>query len=581
MADGVVHAVASIVAHLRPRIDRPDRPLLLEVGDVAEVPDDRAHERAVLLRQLLVVERLDQLEGARTGGSQVRLGGALASRGDRAPAAEPRSSDLEGLVRIGEVGDGLEAEAAGVRGHLVHLELPADLGEDHLARADAEAAAESREGHDRLAREAREDLDPVERLVVVGDVLDRLDVEVGAELAVHAREVVAREGGAHAGAVVVGRLERAHVLHQVDAHQKVIAGGEARRYAIEEVAHLLRVEVADRAAEEDEHDGRQLGEAREGALVGRRRAAQLEAGVQHGESRTAAGEDLAAHVDGHVAGARAAGRPGADQVACLCRATGAQLDQGGCGNEPADGPRVVRQQRGFGPRLVVLRLLADALEQLAPRRIVGIAAVEPPRMVGEAAYHRLREALRGVVERVDLEDEPGVALAAEAGEGVPLRHVPPCLKRSVELGQPRIQPITRRMAAPTSGRERRVFLGNIVCTLPAPSSGQRGTMCTWTWGMVCPVAAPLLMPIVVPAAPSASRTGPASRRVARKSASAAAGSSSSTEATCARGTTRTCPSASGCTSRKATTSGSRATTSAGTSPFTMRQKMQLVIPLRT
>jgi len=60
-----------------------------------------------------------------------------------------------------------------------------------------------------------------------------------------------------------------------------------------------------------------------------------------------------------------------------------------------------------------------------------------------------------------------------------------------------------RIAAPTSPSGRRVLRGKIVWMLPAPSSGQRGTMWTWTWGIVCPVAAPLLIPIVVPAAPSA------------------------------------------------------------------------------
>src|SRR5438552_9789960 len=116
----------------------------------------------------------------------------------------------------------------------------------------------------------------------------------------------------------------------------------------------------------------------------------------------------------------------------------------------------------------------------------------------------------------------------------------------------------------------------MVCTLPAPSFGQRGTMWTWTWGMVCPVASPLLTPMVVPAAPSAARTGPASRTTARKRASASAGFRSSTHAACARGTTSTWPSASGCTSRKAVTSGSRATTAAGMPPAAMRQKMQLM-----
>ena len=437
VADGVVHPVARVVADLRPRVDRAERPLLLEVRDVAEVPDDRAHEGAVLLDQLLVVERLDQLQGARAGGGEVRLGRALAARRDGAAAAEPEEEEGEGLRRVGEVPDRLEAEARRVCGHLVDLELPADLGEDHLARSDPEAAAEPGERHDRLAREAGEDLDPVERLVVVGDVLARAQVEVGPELAVHAREVVPRESGAHAGAVVVGRLERADVLHQVDAHQEVVAGREARRHAVEEVAHLLRVQVADRAPEEDEHDGRELAEARKRSLVRRRQAAHLEAGMRRGERPAGARENLAAHVDRHVARARPARRPGTEEVARLRGATGAELDERRCGDEPADAGGVGRQERRLRPRLVVLRLLADVLEELAPRRVVEVAAVEPAGMIGEAANHRLREALRGIVERVDVEDEPGVALAAEAGQGIPLRHGPPALKRSVELRQPR------------------------------------------------------------------------------------------------------------------------------------------------
>jgi hypothetical protein len=41
-----------------------DEPQLLEVGDVAEVPRERAEDRRVDAVQLLVVERLDQQQGA-------------------------------------------------------------------------------------------------------------------------------------------------------------------------------------------------------------------------------------------------------------------------------------------------------------------------------------------------------------------------------------------------------------------------------------------------------------------------------------------------------------------------------------
>src|SRR5262245_31359234 len=109
--------------------------------------------------------------------------------------------------------------------------------------------------------------------------------------------------------------------------------------------------------------------------------------MRRGKRRAAAREDLAAHVDRDVAGARVACGPGAEQVARLRRAARAQLDERRCGNEPADVASVVREERRLGTRLVVLRLLADALEQLAADRIVEIAAVEPPRMVREATDH--------------------------------------------------------------------------------------------------------------------------------------------------------------------------------------------------
>ena len=57
-------------------------------------------------------------------------------------------------------------------------------------------------------------------------MLDRVEVEACAELAVHAREEVARERGGHAGGVVVGGLERARLLHQVEAEEEVVAGRE-------------------------------------------------------------------------------------------------------------------------------------------------------------------------------------------------------------------------------------------------------------------------------------------------------------------------------------------------------------------
>src|SRR6185503_10445271 len=153
------------------------------------------------------------------------------------------------------------------------------------------------------------------------------EVEALAELAVHAREQVLRERGAPAPQVVVGGLERADVLHQVDAEQQVVARGEVRRDAVEEAAHLLRVEVADGAAEEDEDQRRQVAEEGERALVRRRQAAYLEPAVLAGEGGARLPQHLAADVDREVLRRAAACGPGAEEMLRLDGAAGAELDE--------------------------------------------------------------------------------------------------------------------------------------------------------------------------------------------------------------------------------------------------------------
>ena len=72
--DRVVEAAELAVQRLA-LADRLHQPELLEVGDVAEVPGQRAEDRRVDAVELLVVERLDQLQGA-----PARLGEALRDR---------------------------------------------------------------------------------------------------------------------------------------------------------------------------------------------------------------------------------------------------------------------------------------------------------------------------------------------------------------------------------------------------------------------------------------------------------------------------------------------------------------------
>src|SRR5262245_31907627 len=121
-------------------------------------------------------------------------------------------------------------------------------------------------------------------------------------------------------------------------------------------------------------------------------------------------------------------------MARLDGAAGAELDQRRRAGQPADLSRMRREQRGLGARLVVLRLLADALEDVAAHRVVEVPAVEPARVVREPAHDRLGEAVGRFLEGIDLQLEASMSLATEAGEWVRPRH-PPGAMRAGMLGQ--------------------------------------------------------------------------------------------------------------------------------------------------
>jgi hypothetical protein len=70
----------------------------------------------------------------------------------------------------------------------------------------------------------------------------------------------------------------------------------------------------------------------------------------------------------------------------------AQLDERRAVGERADFVGVRGEEGGLGARLVVLGLLADALEDLAALFVVELATVEPPRMIREPSDDRLCEA---------------------------------------------------------------------------------------------------------------------------------------------------------------------------------------------
>ena len=124
-----------------------------------------------------------------------------------------------------------------------------------LERADA---------HRLRARRPQSHLDPFASGVENRDVLERVDVEVGVELTIDHVEHVLVELGGDAGRVVVGGLERRHVLDQVEAEQEPVARLYGLAHAGEEGRRLVvGSQVADGAAEED-------GEPRAGVGGGQR-----------------------------------------------------------------------------------------------------------------------------------------------------------------------------------------------------------------------------------------------------------------------------------------------------------------------
>src|SRR5215204_820428 len=109
---------------------------------------------------------------------------------------------------LGRVEPGVLAPEAGLGGErrkLVERILVGVLRVDALARAEVDAEVERLDADGLRARAFEVHLDAPLRLVVERDVAEVAQGEVGAQLAVDAREEVEVEGGRDAERVVVGR----------------------------------------------------------------------------------------------------------------------------------------------------------------------------------------------------------------------------------------------------------------------------------------------------------------------------------------------------------------------------------------
>jgi hypothetical protein len=82
-------------------------------------------------------------------------------------------------------------------------------------------------------------------------MVERLEIEVAAELAVDPHQQIAVERGGHAERIVVGQLQRPFGLDEIGAEQQPVAGRQPAADRAQEFVGARRVEVADVRSEEN------------------------------------------------------------------------------------------------------------------------------------------------------------------------------------------------------------------------------------------------------------------------------------------------------------------------------------------
>ena len=92
-------------------------------------------------------------------------------------------------------------------------------------------------------------------------MLEGAKIEIGAELAIDARQQIEIEFRRDALGVVVGGVENLRILHQIDADHEQRARAQHAAGMAQEFARLVRLEIADGRARK-EADPRQRGDRR-------------------------------------------------------------------------------------------------------------------------------------------------------------------------------------------------------------------------------------------------------------------------------------------------------------------------------
>ncbi len=127
---------------------------------------------------------------------------------------------------------------------------------------------------------------------------------------------------------------------------------------------------------------------------------EVEAGVLGGELLAAREHGGLADVERHVARERLGVAHRVEEYARLRCVAGPELDELGRSGAGDDVARVPREDRALGPRRVVLRQLADPLEQLGPARVVEVLRRQLLERPGQPVEHVLGDCGPAVVVEV-------------------------------------------------------------------------------------------------------------------------------------------------------------------------------------
>ena len=207
---------------------------------------------------------------------------------------------------------------------------------------------------------------------------------------------VAVELGGHPGRVVVRGFQRGHVLHEVGAEDEPAVVAHQLADVCEEGSALVRVQVADRAAEEGHEPPLWRRNVLEVLLEVAHHAVHREARIHLHELLRAALHHELGHVHRQVAVERARTRHRKQKRARLRRHSRAQLEQLRRAGDLDDLRRPPVEDRALAARGVVLGQRGDLVEELGAAVVVEVlggqhleaAAREPRAHVGGHRFER-------------------------------------------------------------------------------------------------------------------------------------------------------------------------------------------------